>query len=218
MKEYVCLICGFVYSEEKGHPESGIKEGAEWQYILSDWTCPLCGAPKEDFREVKSKKSKIEEKKIDLVFEKDDSLRAAELSVIFSNISMGFEKQYKAEEASLAKELAEYYEKRTPEISKSFKELVSAINEELEKKYPLANSVASDEKDRGALRVLTWGEKATRMVKSILNRYEKEGDDLLKGVDIYVCDICGYIYIGNDLPEICPVCKVPKFKLLKVGG
>lgn len=218
MKEYICLICGFVYSEEKGHPESGIKEGTEWQNILTDWKCPLCGAPKEDFRQVEDPKAETGKKKMEIVFKKDDSLRSAELSVIFSNISKGFEKQYKAEEAGLAKELADYYEKRTPELAKSFKELASAINQELEKKYPLASSVASEKGDRGALRALTWGEKVTRMLKSVLARYEKEGDDLLKGVDVYVCDICGYIYIGNDLPEICPVCKVPKYKLLKVGG
>ena len=34
----------------------------------------------------------------------------------------------------------------------------------------------------------------------------------------YVCTICGFVYIGNDLPEVCPVCKVPAHKFEKIGG
>ncbi|MEG1753613.1 MAG: rubredoxin, partial [Christensenella sp.] len=33
---------------------------------------------------------------------------------------------------------------------------------------------------------------------------------------VYVCDICGFIYVGDALPQICPVCKVPNMKILKV--
>ena len=48
LKTYMCVICGFVYEEEKGLPEEGIEAGTRWQDVPSDWVCPECGAGKED--------------------------------------------------------------------------------------------------------------------------------------------------------------------------
>jgi len=52
MKTYMCLICGFVYSEEEGEPESGIVAGSRWDDVPLSWRCPDCGAGKEDFEMV----------------------------------------------------------------------------------------------------------------------------------------------------------------------
>jgi rubredoxin len=49
MKVYMCVICGFIYDESKGHPESGLAPGTPWAEVPEDWTCPDCGAGKEDF-------------------------------------------------------------------------------------------------------------------------------------------------------------------------
>lgn len=49
MKEYVCTICGYVYDEAAGDPENGILPGTKWEDVPEDWTCPLCGASKENF-------------------------------------------------------------------------------------------------------------------------------------------------------------------------
>lgn len=49
--KYVCNLCGFIYDEEAGDPESGIAPGTKWEDIPADWTCPLCGASKEEFSE-----------------------------------------------------------------------------------------------------------------------------------------------------------------------
>jgi rubredoxin len=49
MKRYMCVICGFVYDEEKGLPEEGIAPGTRWEDIPLNWKCPECGAGKEDF-------------------------------------------------------------------------------------------------------------------------------------------------------------------------
>ena len=49
MKAYMCVICGFVHEEAKGHPESGIEPGTKWDDIPLNWRCPDCGAGKEDF-------------------------------------------------------------------------------------------------------------------------------------------------------------------------
>ena len=52
MKAYMCLICGFVYNEEEGDPESGITPGTRWDDVPLSWRCPDCGAGKEDFEMV----------------------------------------------------------------------------------------------------------------------------------------------------------------------
>ena len=52
MKSYMCLICGFVYNEEEGDPESGIAPGTRWDDVPLSWRCPDCGAGKEDFEMV----------------------------------------------------------------------------------------------------------------------------------------------------------------------
>lgn len=49
MRAYMCVICGFVYEEAKGHPESGVAPGTRWEDIPLNWHCPDCGAGKEDF-------------------------------------------------------------------------------------------------------------------------------------------------------------------------
>ena len=30
----------------------------------------------------------------------------------------------------------------------------------------------------------------------------------------FVCQVCGYVYEGEEAPEFCPQCKAPKSKLL----
>ena len=52
MKSYMCVICGFVYEEEKGDPTSGIPPGTRWDDVPLSWRCPDCGAGKEDFEMV----------------------------------------------------------------------------------------------------------------------------------------------------------------------
>jgi rubredoxin len=48
-KTWMCLICGFLYEEEKGLPEEGVPPGTRWEEVPMNWTCPECGARKEDF-------------------------------------------------------------------------------------------------------------------------------------------------------------------------
>lgn len=46
---YACALCGYIYRPEKGDIENGIEPGTDYEDIPEDWTCPLCGASKEDF-------------------------------------------------------------------------------------------------------------------------------------------------------------------------
>jgi rubredoxin len=52
MKKYMCLICGWIYDEAEGAPEEGIAPGTRWEDVPPNWTCPECGARKEDFEMV----------------------------------------------------------------------------------------------------------------------------------------------------------------------
>ena len=52
MKKWQCIICGFIYDEAEGLPESGIAPGTQWNDIPDNWECPDCGAVKEDFEMV----------------------------------------------------------------------------------------------------------------------------------------------------------------------
>jgi rubredoxin len=49
----MCLTCGFIYDEASGIPEEGLSAGTRWDDIPPNWTCPECGARKEDFEMVK---------------------------------------------------------------------------------------------------------------------------------------------------------------------
>lgn len=46
---YLCLICGFIYDEALGLPEEGIPPGTRFEDLPMNWSCPECGARKEDF-------------------------------------------------------------------------------------------------------------------------------------------------------------------------
>ncbi len=48
-KRYMCLLCGFIYSEEHGWPDDGIAPGTRWEDVPPSWQCPECGATKDDF-------------------------------------------------------------------------------------------------------------------------------------------------------------------------
>jgi rubredoxin len=48
-KTWMCLICGFIYDEAAGSPDEGIAPGTRWDDVPMNWTCPECGARKEDF-------------------------------------------------------------------------------------------------------------------------------------------------------------------------
>lgn len=50
---WMCLICGWIYEESKGDPDSGIPPGTRWADIPDDWNCPECHVTKADFEMVR---------------------------------------------------------------------------------------------------------------------------------------------------------------------
>ena len=190
---YICSICGYVYDEAK--------EKIPWAELPEDWKCPLCGAAKSDFVP-EGQASGSAEAAAPAAETELKPLTAAEVSALCSNLAKGCEKQYKAELAEAFTGLAAWFggQERTV-TDASFEKLLEKVKG-----------------DRGALRALTWSEKVTRILKSLLTRYAQEGEAMLADTQVYVCTICGFVYVGNDLPDVCPVCKVPNFKFEKIGG
>jgi rubredoxin len=52
MKKYECSVCGYVYDPVDGDPDNGVDPGTPFEKLPDDWTCPVCGASKEQFVEV----------------------------------------------------------------------------------------------------------------------------------------------------------------------
>lgn len=210
--KYVCKICGYVYDEAK--------EAVPFAELPDSWVCPLCGASKSDFEEQDMVKATNTRRTVKAQFNSDmKKLSAGELSALCSNLARGCEKQYKQEESDLFKQLADYFAAVAPaEETSEIKELSRMLQTDLDSGYDDINSVAGENKDRGALRVCVWGEKVTRILNTLLQKYEKEGEAFLANTDIWVCTTCGFVCVGDNPPELCPVCKVPAWKFERVEG
>ena len=135
-------------------------------------------------------------------------------SVVCSNLARGCAKQYLEEESGLFARLADYFESRA-EPRGDLESLAGMISEDAQTGYALALDAARKAGDRGAQRALTWGEKVSRIQGGLLEKYRKQGDKALEG-KVFVCEACGFIFVGDAPPAICPVCKVPAFKFNQV--
>lgn len=213
--KYICKICGYVYDDSK--------EKIPFNKLPDDWRCPLCGASKSDFEQMidnSTTNPEIEHDIDNVNIEHSDNfeeLSYQALSSVCSNLARGCEKQYLEQEAEMYRTLANYFSKLSkPEKQANFDNLVNLVMTDLNENYPKANKIASE--DRGALRALTWSEKVSNMLKSLLNRYQNEGEKMFDHTNIWVCTICGFIYIGENPPTICPVCKVQSNKFVKIEG
>ena len=202
MKEYVCTVCGYVHKGE----------------LPKDFRCPVCGAGAGAFREVVKagavKPTRVVKKP---ARETESELSAIEMSIICSNLARGCEKQYMFDAMEKFNELAEFFRKAAKPVKgvKNAEALAAVIGKDIDEGYPYANAEAKSAGDRGAMRSLVWSEKVTRMLASLLARYAKEGDKMLENTGVYVCSVCGFVYVGDSAPALCPVCKVPAWKFEK---
>ena len=208
---YICQICGYIYDDAK--------ENVSFDSLPGDWKCPLCGAVKSDFKpEGAARPAGVESPAAPETEEDLHRLSPGQLSALCSNLSRGCEKQYKNTEAGLFRQLAEYFSSITPAAEDASVQRVAALLQSDVDSYGHVRAAADRAGDRGAARVCVWGEKVTRMLSSLVNRYLREGEAMLADTDIWVCTVCGFIYIGGNPPELCPVCKVPAWKFEKIKG
>ena len=49
MKKYRCTQCGYIYDPAQGDPDGNIPPGTAFEDLPDDWTCPECGAAKDEF-------------------------------------------------------------------------------------------------------------------------------------------------------------------------
>ncbi len=206
--KYICQVCGYVYDEEA--------EGIPFAELPDGWKCPMCKAPKNMFAAEEDGVAEAEpsQETIETDLEK---LSPGAMSALFSNLARGAEKQYREHEASLLRKIADYFASASPAVPEAGMPYIRALaDEDISSLYPEAKRTASAHGDRGALRACTWGEKTGRMLQAVLESYEKEGESALAGTQIWVCSICGFIYIGDNPPALCPVCKVPDWKFEKI--
>mgnify|MGYP005759246859 CR=1 FL=1 len=204
MKQYICSICGYVFDEAKD---------GKWENLPDDWKCPICGAGKDAFR---TKEKPVATTAPVETPHLEKELSAMEMSIICSNLARGCEKQYLPEAAENFTKLAAFFRSKAESVQDiSTEKLLELVEKDLTSGFPYGFTAASEQPDRGALRALTWSEKVTRMQESLLARYKAEGEKMLNSTGVYVCSVCGFIFIADAPPEICPVCKVPAWKFEK---
>lgn len=209
--KYVCSICGYVYDEAK--------EGKPFANLPDSWVCPLCGAAKSAFHPEQAAGAPRTPAVPIHIDEDMKKLSAGELSALCSNLARGCEKQYKEKEAALFREISDYFAAAAPAVPNAdMDQLTERIQSDLNEGYPALRSAAVSDGDRGTQRICVWGEKATSILNTLLQRWEKEGDAFLRDTEVWVCTVCGFVYIGDAAPERCPVCKVPAWKFEKIEG
>jgi rubrerythrin len=205
---HVCRVCGYIYDDSK--------EVMPFEALPEDWTCPLCGAPKSEFApegagEAATKPTAPVDAEADL-----KELSAGQLAALCSNLARGCEKQYKERESELFRQLADYFTAITPAVDDANVQAVASLLQGDVERYAGVRAVADAASDRGAARACVWGEKVTRMLSSLVNRYLKEGEAMLADTNVWVCTACGFVYVGDSAPELCPVCKVPAWKFERI--
>lgn len=209
MKKYRCTICGYIYDESK--------ENVKFSDLPEDWKCPLCGAPKNLFEEIVEDNQTVEVTKETEVITEDNDLRELsndEIAYICSNLAKACDKQYLEEEKGLYLELFEYF--KSKDINNgSINNLVEMFNNDANLLNDAFN-IVNNYDDSGAKRVLTWATKTNNIINSIIKNYSVKGIEYIKNNKIWVCDICGFVFIGDNPPQVCPICKVPNFKILEV--
>jgi rubredoxin len=221
MRRFVCSICGYIYDESTGNQKNGIIAGTKWEDIPDSFVCPVCGAPKAVFNLYKEK---LEVPMSSLTNVNDEHVESfkelsfGEISAICSSLAKGCEKQRLTAEMEAFNKLANYFKSKTAITTqvKTLDKVANMLEDDMTKGFVAANVAAQANADRGALRSLVWSEKVSTILKTLLERFVKEGNAMLENTKIWVCDICGFIYIGDVPPEICPVCKGPNFKIIEI--
>ena len=146
-------------------------------------------------------------------------MSAGELAALCSNLARGCEKQYRAEEAELFRQIADYFTSVNPAVPDAdIEQLAALFRDDLRNGYPSVRTAADATGDRGTGRICVWGEKVTNMLDSLIAQYRQEGEAFLADTQVWVCSVCGFVYTGDEPPKNCPVCKVPDWKFEKIEG
>ncbi len=88
---------------------------------------------------------------------------------------------------------------------------------EIEDMYPAYKAIAEYFEDKQAELYIRYALEAEKIHEKLYEEAKEtiEKDEDLSDEDIYICPICGFTYVGKDVPETCPVCGAPKDKFEK---
>ncbi len=50
-QRYECMECKYIYNPKHGNEKAGIKAGTEFEELPQEWTCPVCGTAKREFKQ-----------------------------------------------------------------------------------------------------------------------------------------------------------------------
>lgn len=136
MKKYKCMVCGYIYDPGEGDETQGIAKNTPFDKLPEDWTCPVCGATKDQFEEIQ-----VEDFQKILTDAMEIELNGIELYKTASEKTD--DKQAKEVFDFLPKEEFQHFKalKQMLEAVKEGKEIVVALNGEM----PLNRAIFSDE-------------------------------------------------------------------------
>ena len=213
---YICSICGYVYDEEK--------EGVPFSGLPDTWVCPLCRAAKSLFAPERQPETASAPVTPALSRETNVPDEAPELLSPWSSPPCA-PTWPEAARSSTRRRKRPYF-RRLPTISRrrlppprmtaaawqACSRMIWTGGIRLSTAPPESWATAAPRESASG------GEKVTMILNSLAQRYRAEGPSFLKYTQIWVCSVCGFVFVGNEPPELCPVCKVPAWKFDKIEG
>jgi len=207
-----CKVCGFIY---------------EGDSLPADFKCPRCKQGAEKFEETTQKQ---ENKDMDLKGSKTE----ANLWYAFAGESQARNKYtYFASKAKKdgyeqiaaifeqtannEKEHAKLWFKALNGIGATLENLKAAAAGEHEEWTDMYRRFAEVAREEGFTELAKQFEDVAKVEKRHEERYIKLAENIEKdevwvrvGENRWECRNCGFIYIGEKAPEVCPLCKHPK--------
>lgn len=98
------------------------------------------------------------------------------------------------------------------DTAKNLDDAIGGESFEVDEMYPAYDAIAKLQQENEAqtsIRYAISAEKIHRDYYKEAKRMVENGKDWDIG-KIYICPKCGYTHIGDDVPEKCPICYVPK--------
>ncbi len=133
----------------------------------------------------------------------------------YPNVARLFRAIAYAEQVHAANHLREL--KGIGSTSENLQSAIDGENFEVHEMYPAYDAVAKLQEEKGAQRTIHFALEAEKIHAAL---YQKAKQSVDAGKDpqlgnIYICPVCGYTHVGDDLPEKCPVCGVSSDKFKK---
>lgn len=99
------------------------------------------------------------------------------------------------------------------DTSKNLELSIKGEEFEISEMYPIYLEVARVQGERDAMRSFHYALEAEKihaqLYKEAKEYVARKQDYPLRG-KVWICPICGHTYVGDEAPEKCPICGVPK--------